>query len=200
MSAVRIRKAHMRDVRAMHKLLTHFADKRELLPRSISEVYENLQQFYIAEDRGRVVGTGALYVTWDNLAEVKGLAVDERYQGQGVGKRLLEACLATARELEIRRVFTLTLRSGFFEHFGFKHVGKESLPHKVWTECVRCVYFPDRCIEYAMVRDLPGPGPVPPPIAYRRKAPPSEELPSGTLVPSEPVVPGATISRAKGRR
>lgn len=192
-----VRKARMRDVRPMHQLLSYFADKRELLPRSISEVYENLQQFYVAEEGGKVIGTCALYVTWDNLAEVKALAVDEKYQGRGIGKKLLEAALGAARALEIRRVFTLTIRAGFFEHFGFRHVDKESLPHKVWTECVRCVYFPDKCIEYAMVKDLPGPGPVPPPIRFREKALPSKDLPSGTLVPSEPVVPGVTTARAK---
>ena len=85
--SIRIRKARMGDVKAMHQLLNSFADKRELLPRSISEVYENLQQFYVAEHKGRLIGTCALYVTWDNLAEVKALAVDEKFQGQGIGKR-----------------------------------------------------------------------------------------------------------------
>ena len=197
MKGVHIRKARMRDVRAMHQLLSHFADKRELLPRSISEIYENLQQFYVAEDGHKLIGTCALYVTWDNLAEVKALAVEEKYQGRGIGKRLLEACLGAAKDLEIRRLFTLTLRTGFFEHFGFQHVDKDSLPQKVWTECVRCIYFPDRCIEYAMVKDLPGPGPAPAPIAYRKKRPPTPELPSGTLVPSEPVVPGVSTPRPK---
>jgi len=185
----------MGDVRAMHRLLSHFADRRELLPRSISEIYENLQQFHVAEDKGRVIGTCALYVTWDNLAEIKALAVEEKYQGQGIGKALLQACLQTAAALEIRRLFTLTLRAGFFEHFGFRHVSKEDLPHKVWTECVRCVYFPDKCVEYAMVKDLPGPGPTPPKITFRDQKSPGYRLSDGTLVPSEPVVPGASVAR-----
>jgi amino-acid N-acetyltransferase len=188
MKSIQIRKARMPDVRAMHHLLSRFADKREVLPRSISEIYENLQQFFVADDQGRIIGTCALYVTWDNLAEIKALVVDEKYQGKGLGTRLLEACLETARGLQIRRLFTLTIRSGFFEHFGFRHVDKESLPHKVWTECVRCIYFPDRCVEYAMVKDLPGKESTPPP---------DKDLPSGTLTPSEPMVPGASIPRAK---
>jgi len=170
----------------MHRLLNGFADKRELLPRSISEVYENLQQFHVAEHRGKIIGTCALYVTWDNLAEVKALAVDEKYQGQGIGKKLLNAVTRIAQELRIRRLFTLTIRTGFFEHFGFGHVSKDHLPHKVWTECVKCVYFPDRCVEYAMVKDLPGLGVKPSPIAYRKKVAPSKHLPSGTIVPAEP--------------
>jgi len=197
---VLIRKARMGDVRAMHRLLSHFADKRELLPRAISEVYENLQQFYVAEDHGKLLGTCALYVTWDNLAEVKALAVEEKYQGRGIGKQLLKACLEVARELDIRRLFTLTIRTGFFEHFGFRHVDKENLPHKVWTECVRCVYFPERCIEYAMVKDLPGRGPEPPKIIFRKKTALSQSLPAGILVPSEPMVPGVTIPREDAKK
>jgi amino-acid N-acetyltransferase len=188
-----IRKARMEDVPAMHELLNRFADKRELLPRSIAEIYENLQQFFVAEAHGKVIGTCALYVTWDNLAEVKALAVEEKYQGCGIGKKLLEAVSQTAESLHIRRLFTLTLRTGFFERFGFQHVSKDHLPHKVWTECVRCIYFPERCVEYAMVKDLPGPGPKPLPIALRKKMAPSKKLPPGTIVPSEPIVPGSGL-------
>src|SRR5436190_24111355 len=94
-----IRKARMEDAKTMHQLLNSFADKRELLPRSISEVYENLQQFYVAEHEKRIIGTCALYVTWDNLAEVKALAVEEKYQGKGIGKTLLDAVIKVAQEL-----------------------------------------------------------------------------------------------------
>src|ERR1017187_8241983 len=198
-NSVVIRKARMEDVKAMHRLLSDFADKRELLPRSIAEIYENLQQFHVAEHQGKVIGTCALYVTWDNLAEVKALAVEEKFQGKGIGKRLLEVVTQTARDLHIRRLFTLTIRTGFFERFGFGHVSKDHLPHKVWTECVKCVYFPERCVEYAMVKDLPGKGPPPPPIAFREKIAPSKHLPAGTIVPSEPVVPGMTIARPKAK-
>jgi len=192
-----IRKARMGDVKAMHALLRGFADKRELLPRSISEIYENLQQFHVAEHKGKIIGTCALYVTWDNLAEVKALAVEEKFQGGGIGKRLLDVVTQVAKDLHIRRLFTLTIRTGFFERFGFKHVSKDHLPHKVWTECVKCIYFPERCVEYAMVKDLPGKGPTPPPIAFREKIAPSKHLPAGTIVPSEPVVPGMTIARSR---
>jgi amino-acid N-acetyltransferase len=194
---IHIRKARMEDVTAMHRLLNGFADKRELLPRSISEIYENLQQFYVAEHRKKIIGTCALYVTWDNLAEVKALAVDDGHQGKGIGKRLMQAVMQVAQDLHIRRLFTLTIRTGFFEHFGFQHVSKDHLPHKVWTECVKCIYFPERCVEYAMVKDLAGPGPKPPPIAIRKKLAPSVKLPPGTIVPSEPIVPGVSIQQKK---
>lgn len=200
MKSVLIRKARIEDVKAMHQLLNGFADKRELLPRSISEIYENLQQFYVAEDKKKIIGTCALYVTWDNLAEVKALAVDEKYQGQGIGKKLLEAVTRVAGDLHIRRLFTLTIRTGFFEHFDFKHVSKDHLPQKVWTECIKCIYFPERCVEYAMVKDLEGPGPKPAPIAWSKKIAPSKHLPSGTIVPSEPIVPGSSIPLRRAKK
>ena len=180
---IQIRRAKIGDVRPMHKLLNHFAEQKELLPRSISELYENLQQFYVAEDAGRVVGCCSLAVQWDNLAEVKALAVDNPYQGQGLGKRLLEACLDDARGLGITRIFTLTMKDGFFKKYGFTRAVKNNLPHKVWTECVRCPYFPDTCVEIAMVKDLSGQHPEP---AFKEG-----DLPRDGTVPTEPLVPGS---------
>ena len=109
----------------------------------------------------------------------------------------MDAVTQVAKDLHIRRLFTLTIRTGFFEHFGFGHVSKDHLPHKVWTECVKCVFFPERCVEYAMVKDLAGHGPTPPPIQIRDKRHRQEGFSSGTIVPSEPVVPGMTIARQK---
>ena len=86
------------------------------------------------------------------------------------------------------------MQAPFFEHFGFRHVSKDNLPHKVWTECVRCVYFPERCVEYAMVKDIPGPGASPPKIEFRVAGDPTHALP-GTIVPSEPDVPGVSSAR-----
>jgi len=151
---IKIRQAKISDVRAMHRLLTQFAEKRELLPRAISEIYENLQQFYVADHKGEVVGCCSLAVQWDNLAEIRALAVANDYQGRGLGKKMMRACLKEAKQLGISRIFILTMRDGFFKKFGFKRVVKNNLPHKVWTECVRCPYFPETCVEIAMVKDL----------------------------------------------
>jgi amino-acid N-acetyltransferase len=162
--------------------------------RSISELYENLQQFYVADDRGRLVGCCSLAVQWDNLAEVKALAVDPAYQGQGIGRRLLDACVKEARSLGVTRLFALTMKDGFFEKIGFSRVEKNHLPHKVWTECVRCAYFPDTCVEIAMVRDLGGPAPQP---AFK-----SGDLPQDGTVPVEPAgfMPPAPAPKKKSRR
>jgi len=146
----------MADVRAIHSLLNYFADQRELLPRSLSEIYENLQQFFVAAQRGRVVGCCALYVTWENLAEVKALAVVPELQGIGIGKRLLKTAIDEAKKLGIQTLFTLTIRENLFKKYGFVQTKKSQLPHKVWTECVRCPYFPDSCIETSLTLKLNG--------------------------------------------
>jgi len=179
---IKIRRAKISDVRAMHRLLSGFSETKELLPRSISELYENLQQFHVADDRGKVIGTCSLAVQWDNLAEIKALAVDRDYQGKGLGKLLVRACLNDAVALGITRVFALTMKDGFFKKMGFTHVVKNALPHKVWTECVRCPYFPDACVEIAMVKDLVTKS-VPLP-AFK-----ATDLPPDGTVPVEPVLP-----------
>jgi len=150
----KVRKARLADVRAMHSLLNHFAERRELLPRSLSEIYENLQQFFVVAKGNQIVGTCALYITWDDLAEVKALAVAPEYQGKGLGKKLLQTVIDEAKKLGVKTLFTLTIRDGLFEKFGFRKAKKSALPHKVWTECVRCPYFPDSCIETSLILNL----------------------------------------------
>lgn len=154
MSSYQIRKARMEDVRQIHSLLNFFAERRELLPRSLSEVYENLQQFFVAVKGSEIVGSCALYVTWAGLAEVKALAVKPEFQGKGLGKKLLTTIVNEAKKLGVETLFTLTIREGLFKKYGFKRAKKSALPHKVWTECVRCPYFPDACIETSLVLRL----------------------------------------------
>ena len=120
-----------------------------MLPRSRADLYESLRDFVVAEQKGKVVGCGALAIQWDDLAEIKSLVVTDACQGRGVGRRLVRACLAEARRLGIGRVFALTMTPAFFEGIGFGQVPRESLPHKVWADCVRCPKFPD-CDEEAV--------------------------------------------------
>jgi amino-acid N-acetyltransferase len=176
-----IRKARMDDVRPMHSLLNYFADRRELLPRSLSEVYENLQQFFVAVHGKKVVGTCALYITWNGLAEVKALAVHPDYQGKGLGKRLLKTTVQEAKNLGVETLFTLTIREGLFKKFGFKRTKKSLLPHKVWTECVRCPYFPDACIETSLTLDL------------RKKKKSSQDFTENFMSSSQPTVPSEPL-------
>lgn len=147
-----IRKATMADVKGIYGLLHHFADKGLLLGRSYSSLYDQLRDFQVAlaDDGVTMIGVGALHISWENLAEIRSLAVVEEAQGRGVGRSLVETCLHEARSFGISRVFTLTYQPLFFERLGFHAIDKGELPHKVWSDCVHCPKFPD-CNEEAMV-------------------------------------------------
>lgn len=148
-----IRKAKIADVKAIYKLIKYYADRRRMLPRSYSELYEGLRDFLVYVNRNRVLGCVALHVTWEDLAEVKSLAVAKRHHGKGIGRALVKAALDDAAALGIKRVFALTYEQEFFEKCGFHKVPKETLPHKIWFECVKCPEFPD-CGEVPMLIEL----------------------------------------------
>jgi amino-acid N-acetyltransferase len=99
------------------------------------------------------VGTCAIHVSWENLAEIRSLAVEEGFTKKGVGRALVENCLAEAKELGISRVFVLTYKKDFFEKVGFHLMDKSGLPHKIWADCIRCVKFPG-CDETAMMKEM----------------------------------------------
>lgn len=148
-----IRKARISDVPEMQTLINTYADRGELLPRSLNQLYEDIRDYVIAEEDNRIIGTCALHVNWGDLAEVKALVVDESFQGQGLGKRLVETCLSEARELGVTRIFALTYKPGFFIKLGFREVDKSELPQKVWSECINCVKFPN-CGEVAVMCEI----------------------------------------------
>jgi amino-acid N-acetyltransferase len=148
-----IRKAKIGDVKDIQKLLTNYASRGEMLSRSLSELYDSLRDFYIFEDEGRVVGTSALHIVWEDLAEVRSVAVSEDAGRRGIGSLVVGACLEEARALGLKRLFCLTYKPDFFAKFGFVVVDKSELPHKVWGDCIKCVKFPD-CDEIAMILDL----------------------------------------------
>jgi len=146
-------KARVSDVSQMHKLINSFADKGEMLARSLSEIYENIRDYFVVREGERVIACVALHVSWSDLAEIKSLAVAEDCQQQGIGDQLVEACLKEAKELGIPTVFCLTYKPAFFEKGGFSQVDKAELPHKVWGECYRCPKFPN-CDEVALIYHL----------------------------------------------
>ena len=149
-----LRKARQEDVRFIHGLLAHYGEKGLLLARPLTSIYDFLRDFVIAEDdAGKPVGCCALHICWENLCEVRSLAVDPGVQGQGWGSKLVESCLSDAITLGFNRIFVLTYRPDFFARLGFKEVEKQLLPNKVWADCVRCVKFPD-CDEIAMLLEL----------------------------------------------
>lgn len=143
----------MCDVEEVHRLITYYADKGLMLARSRSMLYEGIREITVAEEKGMLVGTGMLHVIWEDLAEIRSIAVHEEYQKSGIGRKLVDAFLSEARELKIPRVFALTYQPGFFERCNFRRVPKESLSQKVWKECINCPKFPN-CDEEAVVMDL----------------------------------------------
>lgn len=148
-----IRKARIGDVKDIQKLLTNFASRGEMLSRSLSELYEALRDFYVYEEEGALLGTSALHIVWDDLAEVRSVAVAENAGRRGIGSQVVGACIEEARSLGLKRIFCLTYKPDFFAKFGFKVADKSELPHKVWGDCIKCVKFPD-CDEIAMILDL----------------------------------------------
>lgn len=148
-----IRKAQIKDVKDIQKLLTNFASRGEMLSRSLSELYEALRDFYVFEEDGQLLGASALHIVWEDLAEVRSVAVSESAGRRGIGSQVVGACIEEARVLGLKKLFCLTYKPDFFAKFGFKIADKSELPHKVWGDCIKCVKFPD-CDEIAMILEL----------------------------------------------
>jgi len=151
-----LRKARIGDVKAIHKMINFSADRGEMLPRSLMDIYGNLRDFFVyyKEDGETVVGVCAMSIIWENLAEIRSLYVCEGHRGQGVARHLIKACLSEAASLDLLRVFTLTSQLGLFAHLGFHEVGRSSLSEKIWLDCFRCSKYPDYCDETAMIIEL----------------------------------------------
>ena len=154
MSKVIIRRATLADVEEMHRLINQFANEGLMLPKSRNKLYQNIRDFFVAEEDGRFAGCCALHVIWKDLGEIRSLAVEQKYQKNGVGRQLAEAALRDAAALKLPRVFALTYQQAFFERLGFVEVPKTEMPQKVWGECMDCPKFPN-CDEIAMILDAP---------------------------------------------
>jgi amino-acid N-acetyltransferase len=150
---IKVDRARVTDANSMHRLISHFADKGEMLPRALSEIYDGIRDYFVVRKGGQVIACAALQVTWADLAEIRSLAVDEKEQNQNIGSLLIQACLNDAKELGIPRVFCLVRKPVFFEKHGFQLIDKKELPQKVWAECYRCPKFPD-CDEVALICHL----------------------------------------------
>lgn len=152
-----IRPATIHDVPAIQAIVNSHAELGKMLFKSYAQLYESLRDFAVCDDNGEVVGCVGLAIIWADLAEVRSLAVKLGHQGKGIGKKLTQWCIDEARRLRIRKIMSLTYEQTFFERLGFVVVEKDTLPLKVWSDCVRC---PKRhgCDEIAMalvLDDLP---------------------------------------------
>jgi len=148
-----IRSAKISDVGVIYSLISSYAEREQMLFRSIDDIYESLQSFIVAVEDGGVIGCCGLDIIWSDLAEIKSLAVDESNKGRGVGKALVAAAIDKAGSLGVSRVFALALDAAFFRKLGFEAIDKEALPMKVWRDCARCPKQ-DHCDESAVILEL----------------------------------------------
>ncbi len=148
-----IRKAILSDVIDIQSLINQCAETGQMLPRTLNEIYEHLRDFHVYVEDDSVVGVCALHISWDGLAEIRSLVVRPDHGKRGIGRSLVHQCLAEAEILEVKRVFVLTYQNGFFRKLGFVDVDKKELPHKIWTDCLNCVKFPN-CDESSLVLNI----------------------------------------------
>lgn len=148
-----IRKAKIQDIKEIQKLINSFAAKDLMLPRSLNELYENIRDFWVAEEGNKITGCCALHISWDDLSEIKSLAVAKNKQGKGLGGELVAACIDEAVNFGAKKIFVLTYKQDFFKKLGFKKIKHTELPHKIWAECINCCKFPD-CQEVALLKVL----------------------------------------------
>ena len=123
-----IRKARITDIKQIQSLINGFANKDLMLPRSLNELYENIRDFWVFERDKKVVGCSAVHISWDDLVEIKSVAVESKFQKKGLGRSLILACLNEARELGAKKVFVLTYKPAFFRKFGFKRIKHDDIP------------------------------------------------------------------------
>jgi amino-acid N-acetyltransferase len=151
-----IRKPHISEVGEIKNLIEPFVKVGLILPRSLHSIYTTIRDIWVDADNGdspTITGCCALQISWVDLAEIRTLAVRKESQGSGLGAALVNACLQEARELGLKKVFTLTYIPEFFKKVGFREVDKATLPNKIWADCIHCQHFPD-CSEIALIYDL----------------------------------------------
>jgi amino-acid N-acetyltransferase len=148
-----VRPAAIGDVPYVHHLLEIYAAQGNLLPRTMSELYRHLRDFFVVEVNGRVAGCGALEIFTESLGEVRSLVVDDAWKGQGFGRMLVQRIIEEARAIGLKRLMALTYVAPFFHKLGFKTVPMDTLPEKVWGICVKCYKY-NNCDETAVLLEL----------------------------------------------
>lgn len=147
---MKIKRAKISHVKHIHKFINEFAKQETMLARSLNELYEGIRDFVIYEEEGIIKGVCAIRILWEDLAEIRSLAVKEEFQKIGIGRELVQKCMKDAKNLGIKKVFALTYQPGFFRKLGFKDIDKNKLPQKIWGDCLKCPKFPE-CDEHAVI-------------------------------------------------
>lgn len=150
---MQLRNAIIKDIPHIQSLINHYASQGLMLPRSLNSLYGGIQELIVAEKEGTLAGVGALHVVWDDLAEIRSLAIAPQYAKNGLGSRIVNALVEKAAALGVPKVFTLTYQPGFFAKCGFHEIAKEELPNKIWKDCLDCIKFPN-CDETAMLKNV----------------------------------------------
>jgi len=145
-----IRKAKLSDAKQIKAIIDPYAKIDLMLGRSLNNIYETIRDFYVYTSGKEIIGTCALHIFWEDLGEVRSVAVKNKYQKHGIGTKLVKEALKEAEELKLKKIFTLTYFPGLFKRLGFKRIDKKELPQKIWSECINCVKFPD-CTETALI-------------------------------------------------
>jgi amino-acid N-acetyltransferase len=151
-----IRKATIKDIKEIHRLLKYYGDKGLLLSRPLSGLYDHLRDFkvYVDDnDNSKIIGCCALQFCWEDLAEIRSLAVHPDHIKKSIGSKLVKTSLLDAKTFHIKKVFTLTYKPEFFQKFDFLKIDRSELPLKIWTDCITCVKFPD-CDETALMKEF----------------------------------------------
>ncbi|MED4206891.1 N-acetyltransferase [Neobacillus mesonae] len=139
------------DVKDIYKLIKFYADKEVVLPRTYLSLYQHLQCLHVMKEKDEILGVAGLHVLGQDLAEVRSLVVAPHHSGKGIGRQLVEQMMKEAEKLQISRVISLTYETEFFKKCGFEIVSRDSLPEKVWIDCMTCPKF-DCCDEVAMMK------------------------------------------------
>ena len=147
------RKATLSDIRPLTELINSYARNGIMLPRTEFEMAENIRDFMVACEDGRIVGCGALHFYTPQSGEIRSLAVEPAAKTRGIGRMLVEALEIEAREHDLSSIFAFTYVDGFFRKLGFSEVDRGELPLKAWKDCLRCPKF-QACDEIAMLKKL----------------------------------------------
>ena len=150
---LKIRTAKVQDVKQIQKIIEFYANNKEMLHRSLNSIYENIQEYVVVENKGKIIACGALHVSWEDLAEVKALAVSKNFARQGIGRKIVKTLEKNAMKLGIYSTFALSFKPEFFKNLGYEVISREVLPQKIWSECINCHLFPD-CGEIPLIKDL----------------------------------------------
>lgn len=149
----KVRKARINDAMFIQAILKKYSADADLILRSMADIFTQIRDYFILDDKGSPVGVVALHVYWDDLAEIRSFVIEKKYRGKGNGTKLIDAAVREARGLGLKSIFALTKIPDFFKKYGFRRIANKELPHKIWKDCFNCPKFPD-CDEHALIFHL----------------------------------------------